>query len=69
MILANTTLPVEVLSKTHWRHFQTRKEARQAIFAYTEGFYNTRRVQKRLGYLSPIEWLNQYNKLVLEGVA
>ena len=53
----------------HWRHFQTREEARQAIFAYTEGFYNTRRVQKRLGYLSPMEWLNQYNKLVLESVA
>lgn len=38
----------------HWRHFRTRDEARQAIFAYTEGFYNTRRVQKRLGYLSPL---------------
>ncbi len=38
----------------HWQYFQTRGEARQAIFAYTEGFYNTRRVQKRLGYLSPL---------------
>ena len=27
-----------------------------------EGFYNTRRVQKRLGYLSPIEWLNHYTE-------
>ncbi len=41
---------------------------RQAIFAYIEGFYNTRRVQKRLGYLSPLEWLNQYQELSLVGV-
>lgn len=46
----------------HWRYFNTRAEARQAIFAYIEAFYNTRRVQKRLGYLSPIEWLNRYYK-------
>ena len=41
----------------HWRHFKTREEARQGIFAYIEGFYNTRRIQKRLDYLSPIQWL------------
>jgi len=33
----------------HWVHFRTRAEARQKLFAYIEGFYNTRRVQKRLG--------------------
>jgi len=44
----------------HWTHFKTRTEARQAIFAYIDGFYNTRRVQKRLGYLSPMEWLNNW---------
>ena len=53
----------------HWRHFQTREEARQAIFAYIEGFYNTRRVQKRLGYLSPIEWLNHCTEEPLKSVA
>ena len=53
----------------HWRHFQTRKEARQAIFAYIESFYNTRRVQKRLGYLSPIEWLNHYTEDLVMSVA
>jgi len=41
----------------HWVHFKTRAEARQAMFEYIEGFYNTRRVQKRLGYLSPMGWL------------
>ena len=53
----------------HWRHFQTRAEARQAVFAYIEGFYNTRCVQQRLGYLSPIEWLNQYQQLNWTDVA
>ncbi|MDD4518927.1 MAG: IS3 family transposase, partial [Limnochordia bacterium] len=53
----------------HWRHFQTREEARQATFAYIEGFYNTRRVQKRLGYLSPLEWLNHYTEELLVSVA
>ena len=41
----------------HWRWFPTRAQARQAVFAYIEGFYNTRRAQKRLGYLSPKQWL------------
>jgi putative transposase len=53
----------------HWRHFPTRSEARQAILAYIEAFYNTRRVQKRLGYLTPIEWLNHYTKTNLMSVA
>jgi len=53
----------------HWRYFSTREEARQAIFEYIEGFYNTRRVQKRLDYLSPIEWLEYYTEQVLGSVA
>ncbi len=27
-----------------------------ALFEYIDGFYNPRRIQKRLGYLSPIEY-------------
>lgn len=53
----------------HWRNFQTREYAYQEVFAYIEGFYNTCRVQKRLGYLSPIEWLNHYRKELLISVA
>jgi len=53
----------------HWRHFKTRSEARQAIFSYIEGFYNTRRIQKRLGYLSPLEWLHAHYADPLPGVA
>ncbi|MEG3067371.1 MAG: IS3 family transposase [Syntrophaceticus schinkii] len=53
----------------HWRHFKTREEARQAIFAYIEGFYNTRRIQKRLYYLSPIQWLRRWENGHLSKVA
>ncbi|MDR1508203.1 MAG: IS3 family transposase [Synergistaceae bacterium] len=44
----------------HWVHFKTREQARQIMFAYINGFYNTRRIQKRLGYISPMEWLNNW---------
>ena len=38
------------------RTFTTRAEANLALFGYIDGFYNPRRIQKRLGYLSPIEF-------------
>jgi transposase InsO family protein len=38
------------------RVFATRAEANLVLFEYIDGFYNTRRIQKRLGYLSPIEF-------------
>ncbi|MGE7438409.1 transposase, partial [Kitasatospora sp. NPDC001175] len=38
------------------RVFDTRAEANLALFEYLDGFYNPRRIQKRLGYLSPIEY-------------
>ncbi|MFG2683985.1 IS3 family transposase [Streptomyces sp. NPDC048392] len=38
------------------RVFTTRTEANLALFEYIDGFYNSRRIQKRLGYLSPIEF-------------
>ena len=44
----------------HWDHFTTREEARQKIFTYIETYYNRQRVQKRFGYLSPIDYLNQW---------
>jgi putative transposase len=40
--------------------FHSRDDARQAIFAYIEAFYNRRRIQKTLGYLSPVQWLDRY---------
>lgn len=38
------------------RVFAARGEANLALFEYIDGFYNPRRIQKRLGYLSPIEY-------------
>ncbi|MEU1124931.1 IS3 family transposase [Streptomyces sp. NPDC005899] len=38
------------------RVFATRAQANLALFEYIDGFYNSRRIQKRLGYLSPIEF-------------
>ena len=34
--------------------FATRAEANLALFEYINGFYNSRRIQERLGFLSPI---------------
>jgi len=38
--------------------YKTRNEARLSIFEYVEAFYNRVRLQKRLGYMSPVEFEN-----------
>jgi putative transposase len=38
------------------RTFATRADANLALFEYIDGFYNSRRIQERLGFLSPIEF-------------
>ena len=53
----------------HWHFYPTREEARQAIFEYIEVFYNRQRAQKRLGYLSPIQYLEQWQQRLLQTVA
>ena len=55
--------------RVHWRHFRTVEEVRQSLFEYIEVFYNRRRVQKRLGYLSPMQWLKQLQLPARELVA
>jgi transposase InsO family protein len=40
----------------HFKQFATRDELRSTVFAWIESFYNTRRVQARLGYMSPREY-------------
>lgn len=42
------------------RVFATRSEANLALFEYIDGFYNSRRIQERLGLLSPIEFEEKY---------
>jgi putative transposase len=39
-----------------FNRFATREELMDTVFAWTNGFYNTRRVQARLGYMSPKEY-------------
>ena len=41
-------------------HFRTRTDARQAITEYIEVFYNRQRIQKKLGFLSPLAYTQQY---------
>jgi putative transposase len=48
-----STLKIELVYRTAWR---TRDEADNALFAFIDGWYNTRRIQARLGYLSPDEY-------------
>ena len=45
------TLECELLARTRWA---THAEARTAVFAFIEGWYNTRRRHSALGYLSPL---------------
>lgn len=39
---------------------KTFEETKESLFEYIEGWYNSRRIQKKLGYLSPLEF---YRKL------
>ena len=45
-----STLEFELLRQSDW---QTREDARQAIFRYIETWYNPRRRHSTLGYVSP----------------
>lgn len=51
------TLECEVLDR---HDFQTREEARRAIFTWIEGWYNTHRRHSSLGYLSPQEYERRF---------
>jgi transposase InsO family protein len=48
-----STLKTELVYRTAWR---TRDEAENAIFTYIDGWYNTRRIQRELGYRNPDEY-------------
>ncbi|MCX4650207.1 MULTISPECIES: IS3 family transposase [unclassified Streptomyces] len=42
------------------RVLATRAEANLALFEYLDEFYNSRRIQQRLGYLSPLEFEDKH---------
>ncbi len=51
------TLKTELVYRSHYR---TRAEAKNAIFAYIEGWYNRQRRHSTLGYLSPQQFEQQF---------
>lgn len=53
----------------HWEQYTTRYQVDQAMFYYVNAFYNTKRIQKRLGYLSPYEWLYRQRNIPKKLVA
>lgn len=53
----------------HWHFYPTREAARQRIFEYIEVIYNRKRAQKRLGYLSPVQYLKQWQQKHMSAVA
>ena len=44
------------VEETHGQDFATRDQAKQCVFAYIEGWYNTTRMHSSLGYKSPTQF-------------
>ncbi|WP_281256176.1 IS3 family transposase [Nocardia amikacinitolerans] len=59
-----STLKTELVYRRTWR---TRDEAENALFAYIDGWYNTQRIQKKLGWRSPDEFEAGYHQRVPAG--
>ncbi len=53
----------------HWTHYETKESVRAAVFEYIYCFYNMKRIQKRLGYMSPAEYLRLLKTVRLAGAA
>ena len=61
-----STLKTELIHRQPW---PTHTAARQAIFEYIEGWYNTRRRHSSLGYQSPAAYENGTNVRLLPSLA
>jgi len=59
----HATLKKELIHRRSW---ETRDQARSAVFEYIEGFYNRRRRHSKLGYLSPVDYESQTTSLEKE---
>jgi transposase InsO family protein len=49
----NSTIKTELIHRTKW---ETREEARAAVYKYIETWYNSKRLHSTLGYRTPIEF-------------
>ena len=56
------TLECELLDRCR---FKTQIEARNAVFAFIEGFYNPRRRHSSLNYLSPIAYERRHDAMIV----
>jgi putative transposase len=56
------TLECELLDRCR---FRTQAEARNATFAFIEGFYNRRRRHSSIGYLSPIDFERRHQAMIV----
>jgi len=54
-----STLKIELVYRTS---FRTREEAELALFRYIDGWYNPHRIQRRLGWRSPVEFEADYHR-------
>jgi hypothetical protein len=57
------TLECELLARCR---FKTQAEARSAMFAFIEGFYNPRRRHSSIGYLSPISYERRHQATAVD---
>jgi len=60
------TMKKELIHRTH---YGTKETVRAAVFDYIYCFYNVKRIQKRLGYKSPREYLKSFRTERLEDAA
>jgi putative transposase len=59
----NATLKKELIHLHVWSGL---KKVRQAVFEYVETYYNRKRIQKKLGYLTPVEYELRFDKGILQ---
>src|SRR5262245_53582280 len=57
------TLECELLDRCR---FKTQTEARSAVFAFIEGFYNPRRRHSSIEYLSPVDYEHRYHAATVD---
>ena len=54
------------VEETHGQDFATRAAATRCVFAYVEGWYNTRRMHSSLGYKSPAQFERDYHAQLIK---